>query len=210
MTPRAILFDLDGTLRDSRKVVYDAVLYALQVHGAGQLTEKDIDPYMHHHTAVHQQFLPAVDLPTFEDTYRSRLHDNWAGVEFFPQAIETVRSLRAQGYKVAIVTSATQSGTEEFLSARGLAALFDSVSGVRDGIRPKPAPDLISDALRKLGLQPEDAIMVGDMAADVAAATAAGLKCICVSYGFNDVAELKKAGAVHIIDSLAELPNLLK
>ena len=204
------MFDLDGTLRDSRKVVYDAVLYALQSHGAGNLTEKDIDPYMHHHTAVHQQFLPSVDLATFEQTYRTRLHDNWVEVEFFPQAIETVRSLKHQGYKLAIVTSATQRGTEDFLRARGVDALFDSISGVRQGIRPKPAPDLINDALRKLGVQPEDAIMVGDMVADVTAAAAAGLECICVSYGFNDVAELKKAGAAHIIDSLAELPSLLK
>lgn len=210
MTYQAVLFDLDGTLRDTRKVIYESVLYALQAHGAGNLTAADIDPYIHHHTAVHQKFLPSVDLDSFETTYKRRLHDSWAEVEFFPQTLETVRTLRNQGYKLAVVTSASQQGTEDFLRARGVDRLFDSISGVRQGVDPKPAPDLVEDALKKLGLQPEAAIMVGDMAADVTAATAAGLKCIGVSYGFNTATELKHAGAIKIIDSLAELPTLLK
>ncbi len=208
--PKAILFDLDGTLRDTKVVVYDAVLHALKTHGAGDLSYEDIDPYMHHHTAVYQKFLSHIDLEVFEHTYRSKLHERWMEVAFFPHAIETLQLLHAEGFRMAIVTSATQEGTESFLHERGLGVLFDSVSGVRPGIVPKPAPDLVLDALNNLVLPPEDTIMVGDMVADIEAARAAGVDCIAVTYGFNGKAELVKAGAIYTMDSLLELQPYLE
>ena len=207
---KAILFDLDGTLRDTQEVVYGAVLHALKVHGAGELTKEDIGPYMHHHTAVYQKFLSHIDLEVFEKTYRGKLRERWMDVVLFPHAMEAVQALHAEGYRMAIVTSATQDGTEAFLHERGLAAFFDSVSGVRPGIAPKPAPDLVLDALNKLGVLPGDAIMVGDMIADIESAKAAGVRCLGVTYGFNGKDELVKAGAIHIVDSLTELQPYLE
>lgn len=208
--PKAILFDLDGTLRDTKEVVYGAVLHALKEHDAGDLSYEDIDPYMHHHTVVYQKFLSHIDLEVFEQTYRSKLRERWMDVAFFPQAIETVRLLHSEGYRLAIVTSATQEGTESFLRERGIDTLFESISGVRLGIEPKPAPDLVLDALNNLALSPEDTIMIGDMVADVEASRAAGVDCIAVTYGFNGKDELVKAGAIHTVDSLAELQPYLE
>jgi len=207
--PKAILFDLDGTLRDTQEVIYDALLHTLKVHGAGKLTKKDIDPYIHHHTAVYQQFLSHIDLEEFEHTYRGRLQDRWMNVALFPYAAETLKQLQAEGYRLAIVTSAVQEKTELFIRERGLVDFIESVSGVRPGVKPKPEPDLVLDALAKLDVLPGDAIMVGDMIADVEASKTAGVRCIGVSYGFNDVEELVKAGAIRTIDSLAELPQLI-
>lgn len=207
--PKAILFDLDGTLRDTQEVFYGAVLHALKVHGAGELTKEDIGPYMHHYTAVYQKFLSHIELEVFEKTYRSKLRERWMEVAFFPHAVEITRALHSEGYHLAIVTSATQQGTEEFLQDRGISEYFEAISGVRPGIAPKPAPDLVQDALIKLGCGAESAIVIGDMVADIEAAHAAGVPCVGVTYGFAGRKALEDAGADYIIDSLAKLPALL-
>ena len=207
--PRAILFDLDGTLRDTKDLIYDAVLYTLKLHGT-VLTRKDIEPYIHHHSVVYQQFLSHVPWDEFDAVYKKKLHELWDEVALFPHALDTIQSLSSEGYRLAIVTSATQEGTETFLRTKGLAKFFESISGVRPGVEPKPAPDLVLDALNNLALPPEDTIMIGDMVADVEAARAAGVVCVGVTYGFADKDELVKAGAVHIVNSLTELQPYLE
>ncbi len=207
--PKAILFDLDGTLRDTKDLIYDAILYTLKLHGT-DLTRSDIEPYIHHHSAVYQQFLSHVPWDEFDAVYKKKLHELWDDVALFPHVLETIQSLSSESYRLAIVTSATQDGTETFLRTKGLEKFFESISGVRPGLEPKPAPDLVLDALNNLALPPEDTIMIGDMVADVEASGAAGVRCVGVAYGFADRNELMRAGAIRTIDSLTELQPYLQ
>ncbi len=207
--PKAILFDLDGTLRDTKDLIYDAILHTLKLHGT-DLTRSDIEPYIHHHSVVYQQFLSHVPWDEFDAVYKKKLHELWDDVALFPHVLETIQSLSSESYRLAIVTSATQDGTETFLRTKGLEKFFESISGVRPGLEPKPAPDLVLDALNNLALPPEDTIMIGDMVADVEASGAAGVRCIGVAYGFADRNELMRAGAIRTIDSLTELQPYLQ
>ncbi|MFZ1248919.1 MAG: HAD family hydrolase [Candidatus Saccharimonadales bacterium] len=206
---KAILFDLDGTLRDTIDVIYDALEHAIEFHTGKRPGREVIAPHIHHHTAVHAALLPEVSLRDWEKTYYEKVEqkrDEWM---LFHQTIEVLESLHAKGYALAIVTSARQDTSEEFLKQKGIHSFFASISGMREGVKPKPAPDLVLRALDEIGCEPAEALMVGDMTVDVTAAHAAGVQCVGITHGFGSREELEAAGADFIIDSLGELENYL-
>ncbi|XP_078469169.1 phosphoglycolate phosphatase-like isoform X1 [Lampetra planeri] len=86
------------------------------------------------------------------------------------------RRLKERGFKIAICTSDSRAGTEEFIDAQGLTPLLDSVvCGDDAGIVPKPSPSLALDMCRRLGVEPSRAAIVGDTPTDVGMGRAARL-----------------------------------
>ncbi len=204
----AVLLDLDGTLRDTRDAIYGALQHAIKVHTGQDVSRVDIKPHVHHHTAVHQEFASGVSEDQFTETYMNKVYDDLAHASLYEGVEQLLSTLQAGNYQLAIVTSATQDKTEDFLVQRGLADYFQVVVGMTADRRPKPAPDLLETALSKLRQQPASAIMVGDMVVDIQAAHAVGIPCIAVTHGFGSRDELRDAD--YLIDSLSELPALLE
>ena len=81
--------------------------------------------------------------------------------------------------------------------------------GEMEGVARKPAPDTVLKALGECNIKAEDAIYVGDSDVDIATAKNTGLPCISVSWGFRDTEFLKEHGATTIIDTPAQLLELL-
>lgn len=79
-----------------------------------------------------------------------------------------------------------------------------------DVTKTKPDPEGILQLLEKLAIRPEEALVIGDHAADMQAATAAGIIGIGISHGFGTPAELKEAGARQVIDDIASLAKLIE
>lgn len=207
---KIILFDLDGTLRDTKDVIYDAMQHAIEVLGSERPKRADIEPHIHHHTAVHKALAGHVSLDEFEQVYKEALHETWDDVCLFDAAVETLEILSGRGYRLAIVTSAGSQSSLDFVNKQGIAHHFDAISGMGDGLKPKPAPDLVLRALELAGCNPEDAVMVGDLAADVLAAHTAGVRCVAITHGFGSRESLEAAGADYIIDSLSALPSVIE
>ena len=76
-----------------------------------------------------------------------------------------------------------------------------------EGIRKKPAPDMVQKALKELQVSAEEAIYVGDSDVDIATAKNSGLECVSVIWGFRDEEFLKEHGATNLIDEPVELLN---
>lgn len=114
------------------------------------------------------------------------------------------------GLRLAVVTSAEYERTIEYLSYRNIDQYFEVVVAMRDGFRPKPAPDMMLEALRQLDCAPEETVAIGDMITDVQAAHAAGIRCIGITHRFASRKELEMAGADEIIDSLAPFPGKIQ
>ena len=125
----------------------------------------------------------------------------------FPGVPDALRTLKSAGLNLAIVTNKGQRLAERLLEALGLAAYFEIVIGGDSVAKGKPAPDPLLEMMRRCG--GGRAAFVGDSEYDVAAAHAAGLPCIAVSFGFpgKPVAEL---GADAVIDDFAALPEALR
>lgn len=204
-TYKAVLFDLDGTLRDTVDIVREAAASTVNQYGNHKPSSVELAPHMHHHSAIHRAFSDHVPYDEWLGTYRDVLGDAWKDAPLYADAEEVLKNLQAAGYRLGVVTSAAYGRTIEYLAYRNLGGYFSSVSAVREGLRPKPEADLIHDALAQLGIKSDEAIMIGDMMTDVQAAHAAGMRCIGVSHGFASRAELVEAGADDTIDSLIEL-----
>ncbi len=208
---RAVLVDMDGTLRDTQTLYHAALHHTLGVYGVTGVTHEELVPHLGHHRQVYTHFLSGVELDTVEATHNEWLRDRLPIAPLLPGARAVLRALRGMGKQLAAVTSAQHESTVRYIETQKLNGQFTAVSGLRNGFEPKPKPDLLSDALSQLGAEPASAIMVGDTWVDVAAARALDMPCIgvCHEGGYGTREELDDAGAIAIAGSLAEVPQLI-
>lgn len=209
MKLKAILFDLDGTLRDTREVIYPALEHALKEHLGKSPTREKMLPYIHYHRAIHKEFAPNIDYSEFRSTYMGKLDELRITTIAYEGANDIVKKLRTAGYKLGIVTSGPSAA--EYLAGQGIADNFDVIVGGNDVKEHKPSPIPVIAALNALGIKPKEAVMIGDLQVDIIAARAAGLRAtIGITHGFGTAKMLTDAGADYIIHSFKELGKALK
>jgi phosphoglycolate phosphatase len=209
---KLVVWDVDGTLVDSRQTILEAVRTAF---AAQSLPEPSYE-------AVRQivglslnegirSLLPEAseaDCARLADGYRAAFGGkvNQPGhVEpLYDGAAETLDRLRAAGWKVAIATGKSRRGAETIIRMHGWADLFDSVHCSDDG-PGKPHPAMVLEAMKALAVGPEHTIVVGDTAHDMRMAKAAGAYAQGVSWGFHTAEEVQEGGADHIVHDFVEL-----
>ena len=211
------LFDLDGTLIDTAPDLHRALNYTLRTHGHLAVSEALTRDCIGHggramiraallsNDPAWQPEEHAVDLllATFLNHYSAHIADfstPYANVEF------TLDRLRARGARLAVVTNKTSALAEQLLIRIGMRHLFDDVIGGDTAKRPKPAADPVLLALERLLLTQDDTLFVGDSDTDVGAARAAGVKVVCVGYGYSHGIAADNLGADGVIQSFLDLP----
>ena len=205
---RAVLFDYDGTLRDTKHVILGALKAALEHHGATMPSTEELTPHLHHSSFVRQAFLPDVSAEEFEKVYYQTKDILSEDVTLFEGTAEMLKNVRANGYAVGLVTAAKKSMLQfEQLGLQD--SVFDVIIGAEDLTEHKPHPQGILMAVKTLGVSLRETVYVGDMPTDYAAAVAAGVEFVGAAYGFFDEKTLRAEGAEHIIHTPRELPALL-
>ena len=210
---RSILFDLDGTLVDSAPDLVGALDALLGEHGRAPVGEPEGRTMIGEGAArlVERGFAARGGLPgpvgglvpRFVEIYESRLT---RVTRPFDGAVEALSALRADGFELGICTNKPDRATHRILGELGLSGFFSAVVG-GDGVR-KPDPDPVLRCLSALGGSAREAAFVGDSPVDLAAARAAGLPVILVSFGYTAV-PARELGADHVVDSLREIPRLV-
>ncbi len=207
---KAVLFDIDGTLIDSNGCHVQAWAEAFRRLGA------HVDD-----RAIHDQIGKGADMlipalwPGATDAQRKRLeaaHGQVFQGEFldraqpFPGASSLLRRVHQAGRKVVLASSAPKTELERYMDVLGVRDLVSRTTTADDVENTKPAPDILSVALKTLApLTAEEVIMVGDTPYDAMAADRCGVATIGLrSGGFSDAA-LTEAGAVAIFDDVASL-----
>ena len=109
---------------------------------------------------------------------------------------------------MGVVTNKREGLAAKLLFRLNLQGYFDVLIGGDTLATRKPEPETVHSAMTKLGGTPQDTVLLGDSEADTGAARAAGVKCVCVSFGYRRV-PLEELGADAIIDDYAELPKTL-
>ncbi len=140
-------------------------------------------------------------LAIFSEHYVKHCFDN---TRLYDGIDHLLHSLRARGVKNAIVSNKLQAGTNE-LYRKYFAETVDVAIGEHEGCRRKPAPDMVDEAIERLGVSKDECLYVGDSEVDVLTARNSGLKCISVLWGFRDREELEHAGATTFISEPREL-----
>src|SRR5262249_53899133 len=120
----------------------------------------------------------------------------------------TLFALKAQGRLLGVCSNKPVAFTRELVAYLGIAEALDVFLGPDDVGRHKPAPDMLLEAMRRLGCRPEEVLYSGDMTVDVEAARAAGVAVWVVPTGTDTVEALQAARPDRLLDGLAELAGL--
>lgn len=124
----------------------------------------------------------------------------------FPYVLSTLRELKRQQIKLTVCTNKPGYLARPLIEALGMTDVFDRIVGSGDGAKSKPSPDLIYAAAGHK--RRDEIVMVGDATPDAAAARAAGVPVIIVTYGYSDVPVAKLRADVNL-RSFRDLPTAL-
>jgi phosphoglycolate phosphatase len=222
ITVRAILFDLDGVLVDSRGPIAGSINHALRAHGLVAEPEEalhaligdSLGPIFERLLAERDAdlALTASCIASYRECYRSASVD---GALLF-DGIAALLGELARTLRLAVATSKPVEFARPILERVGVAGHFGAICGPpltrTDG---EPKARIAERALSGLGLAtgplgvPPVAAMVGDRHHDVRAGSALGLATVGVLWGIGSEAELREAGALHLVETPAELGRLL-
>ena len=211
---RAVVFDLDGTLLNTLEDLANATNWALQHNGLPERTIDEVRRFVGN--GVRRLIERAVPADTeaalleqvfadFKTYYVSHCQDCTCLYDGIPEMLE---KLKAGGYKMAIVSNKLQAGVDELYEFYFRETIEVAV-GEREGIRRKPAPDMVETALKELGISADEAVYVGDSDVDLQTARNSGLACISVLWGFRDRDFLVEHGATCMVERPAEIVSLL-
>jgi phosphoglycolate phosphatase len=215
--PKAILFDLDGTLIDSAPDLARSVNAILAREGLGPLEVEAVRNMIGNgiRKLVERAFeacgvvLEAHELDEHEGSMVViYAHNLTVETILYPAVRDALDRVQRRGIRTGVVTNKPIGATRAILGHFGIVDSFGAIIGGDEDIPRKPAPDPLWAALDQLGVMRDQALMVGDSAADVAAARAAGVSVVAVSGGYSTT-PADALGADHAIGSLAELDDLI-
>ena len=213
--PQAVLFDLDGTLIDSAADIRGAVNELLAVHGLAPLPLDEVRSMIGRGIKVTvDRAFRASGRPLNNDALdraNAEMVDIYANhlTEFtqpMAGAVETLQSLKDAGMRLAVATNKPQRAAEIVLEHFDMLAYLGAVVGGDAGVAKKPAPDILLAALERMGLDPWNAVMVGDSGADVESAKAAGIPVVVIRGGYTNV-PADELGADLVLDLLEQLED---
>ena len=210
---RTILFDLDGTLTDSRPGILRSTRYALrrlneETGAALPIPEEDALGYMIG-PPLRESFAGLAG-PERAEAMLGFYRERYVEIGMFENTVfdgvpESLAALRAAGYRLFVATSKNEADARRVLDHFGLAKYFNEIYGAQsDGGRAVKS-DLIDFLLtrERIKASPRDVAMIGDRKYDVMGAKAVGIAAMGALWGYGDRAELSLAGA----DSLIETPQ---
>jgi phosphoglycolate phosphatase len=210
-TLRAVLFDFDGTLIDSYPAITASVNHVRARHGLPPLGLDEARRHVGRGAGfLLRHTVPGGDLDADTAAYRQH-HPSVlrSGTRLLPGAAEALRALHGRGLRLGVCSNKPVAFTRELLDYLGIAPLLDVALGPEDVERPKPAPDMVLSALRRLDVPAAAALYVGDMTVDVQTARAAGVAVWVVPTGSDDLDSLRQARPDRVLRDLFELAAVL-
>lgn len=209
-------FDLDGTLLDTSRDLGAALNHALAQIGRAPVPDAAVSGLIGGGSRL--MLGRALELtggadgidqdalyPVLLDYYATNIAVHTA---LYPGGEAMLDALDGAGARLALVTNKPHAMAVKLLDALGLTQRFDWVIGGGGGFPLKPAPDVLLAMAERLG--GGAAAYVGDTTYDTRAASAAGMPCVAVSFGFNDLPPAQ-LGAAAVIDHFDELvPALIR
>ena len=183
---RTVLFDLDGTLIDSVRLILDSYHHTLASHGLPPRTDEEWLRGVG--TPLSVQFAEWSDdqatLEALIATYREynlKHHDRMVTV--YPGVVDAVRAIRDSGIATGLVTSKNRLGALRGLTLARLEAMMDVLVCADEVTNPKPHPEPVEKAVALLGADPATTVYVGDSIHDMHSGRAAGVQTAAVLWG---------------------------
>ena len=213
---RLVVFDCDGTLVDSQAVIVACMREAFEREGLRPpLPEAVRNIVGLSLTEAVLRLLPEPDLATagrLAEGYRAAFLERRGRPDYdeplFPGAREVLDALAARGMLLGVATGKAMRGLRLVLRHHGLEGHFATLQ-TADLHPSKPHSAMLEAAMRETGAAPGETLLVGDTTYDVLMAKAAGAVPVGVAWGNHPAAELRAAGAAHMLGSFDQLLDLL-
>ena len=174
---RAVLWDLDGVLIDSYEVWFHLLNQTSRAFGGIEISRQVMrDGWGQGIDADVRRWFPHKTVAETEAYYHAHFMEHATHLRVDPDAGAVIAELRRRGTHQALITNTPSGLAWEILAASKLE--LDDVVGGTDVPNAKPAPDMVREACRRLGVDASEAIVVGDSRYDVEAARGAGVHCV--------------------------------
>ena len=214
MSYETAVFDLDGTLLDTLEDLYLATNHALARHGLPLRSRDEVRMFVGN--GVEMLIRRAVPAGTDEETTLAVLADfktTYAAIcedhtKPYDGILEMLTALRERGIRVAVVSNKFDAATKK-LCKKYFGDLVEVAIGERVGVRKKPAPDTVYEALKALGVTAEGSVYIGDSDVDIRTAENCGMPCISVTWGLRDKDFLIENGAKALVDTPEKLLRVI-
>ena len=214
MPYQTAVFDLDGTLLDTLEDLYLATNAALERHSLPRRSRNEVRLFVGN--GVEMLIRRAVPASTDEETILAVLADfktTYAAIcedhtKPYDGILDMLAALRERGIRVAVVSNKFDAATKK-LCAKYFGDLVEVAIGERAGVRKKPAPDTVHEALKELGVTAEGAVYIGDSDVDIQTARNCGMPCISVTWGLRDEDFLIENGAKALVDTPEKLLGVI-
>ena len=206
-----LFFDLDGTLIDSAVGITRCVAYALEKMGEPVPPQAQLRRWIG--PPLRDSFGPLLnDAARTEEAvqhYRDRFEtDGWAEHEVYAGIGEVVLALSAAGHRLAVVTAKNEPHARKIIGHLSFGHVFEDIIGATACGRLSHKPELIGEAFARLGASGDGAWMIGDRHMDIDGARHHGIGSVGVLWGFGGEAELRDAGATHLVRQPDDLRGL--
>ena len=215
---KLVLFDVDGTLVDSVKLIHECMARAFESFGyarpevaqtksiigltldiaiARMLGRVEITPEIQAMTAKYKEVFTEVRAtPGYQEV-------------LFPDIRQMIKELASRDeILLGIVTGKGRRGLNFILDTHGLRKHI-IVSRTADDCASKPSPEMVLQCCRETGMDPKDTFVIGDAVFDMQMARSAGAMPIAVDWGYASVDDLNAAGAAHVVSSPSAIPSLI-
>jgi pyrophosphatase PpaX len=209
---QTVLFDLDGTLIDSVRLILDSYHHTLAQHGFPARTDEEwLKGVGTPLTAQFSEWRESPDtLEALIATYREynlKHHDRM--VTIYPGVIDAVREIKAARRQTGLVTSKNRPGALRGLKLVGLDALMDVLVCADEVTNPKPHPEPVEKAVALLGADPSTTVYVGDSVHDMHSGRAAGVRTAAALWGPFGRSHLESARPDYWLETPADLVRLV-
>jgi beta-phosphoglucomutase len=207
---RGVLFDMDGVLADSEQYISKAAIMMFRELGL-TVKPEDFKPFVgtgenRYIGGVAEKYGLKIDIEKVKSrTYQIYTEIIKGNIKPLPGSIDFVRSCLSRGFKIAVATSTDKIKMEANLWEIGIpSTIFNATVNGLEVEKRKPSPDIYILASRKIGLKPEECLVVEDAVSGIKAAKSAGCRCLALTTSFNRSLLLE---ADWICNNLADVPE---
>ncbi len=208
---KAVLFDLDGTLLDTNRLILESFKYTFKKHLNINVNDEEIIKYFGEPLKTTLERYSREKLQDMFETYIKFNFDKHDEMTTIMDGVEeTLKQLNEIGVKTAVVTSKREVMARKGLKLFNIEKYFETVITPEMTNSHKPDPDPIYKACENLSISPIDAIMVGDSSFDILCGKNAGSKTCLVNYTLLDKNEINKYKPDYSVNKIEDLVDIVK
>ena len=205
-------FDLDGTLVDSNKTIYEATAYSLKELGIDFNVNEEAFALKigQHFIDIFNAFsIDVLDFEKFITIYKKNYFEQMEYSKMYEGVEETLSALKNKDIKVSLLTTKVQDQADRIIDHFNIREYFDLVMGRREGIAHKPSPEPLLKICDDLSIDVKSTLMVGDTELDIQCGKNAGSYTCGVLYGYRTKELLGIENPDFIVDSIEDVLKVI-